>query len=147
MASIDYTQIQDDLAALLLVNVTDAANIFTEGMDREVGNLSNMPCLNVRLIESNVELTSMPDSSYERVNYIVDVVAFDFTSFRNAARIRDGLLRTAMAACRANRAFSAGITTSSVQSQVTFGASEIQGQQGHVAMASFSVLVEAYVEP
>jgi hypothetical protein len=147
MAALDYTAIQDGLVAMLQANVAEAKNVYNEGMMRDVGNISKMPLINVRLIESSDELTSMPNGYYERVTLNVDVIAFDFTSFKEAATLRDTVLKAAKSACRQNNKFAPGIETSSVQSQTTFGASEIEGQQGHVAMATFTVIVEAYVEP
>lgn len=147
MAALDYGAIQDALAEMLRANVIGAKHVFVEGMDREVGALHNMPCVNVRLVESQDDLVNIPNGYYEKVNYNVDVISFNLTSFREAATLRDSLLRAAKDACRSNPKFVVGIETSSVQSQTTFGASAVEGQQGHVALATFTVLVEAYVEP
>lgn len=148
MAALDYYGIQESLRTMLRTAIPEATakHIFIEGMEREVQNLAHMPLLNIRMTESNEELTSLPDGVYERINILVDVIAFDLTQFKEAASLRDSLLRTAKDACRANRKFAAGIETSSVVGQTTFGAASSESG-GHVALATFNVLVEAYVEP
>lgn len=147
MAALDYFAIQEALADMLRANVTGLRSVWIEGMEREVGNLSHMPLLNVRLAESTEEIVSIPDGVYERLLFFVDVVSFHLSSFKEAARLRDDLLKLAKDACRNNRKFVVGIETSSVQGQTTFGAAGVENAQGHIAMATFSVLVEAYVEP
>lgn len=145
MAALDYYAIQQALADMLQANVTGVKSVFIEGMEREVGMLTNMPLLNVRLTESSEELVNIPDGVYERMMFQVDVITFDLSLFREAAKLRDDLLKAAKEACRSNRRFVVGIETSSVQGQTTFGAAGVEGGQGHIAMATFSVLVEAYV--
>jgi hypothetical protein len=145
MASLDYAQIQDDLATLLRANVTEAASVWVEGMERETGNIAHMPLLNVRLNESSEELTNIPDGTLERLIIFVDVVSFSFETFKEAARLRDVVLKRAKEVCRANRMFTAGILTSSVQGNTSFGAAAVSEGKGHVALATFTVMVDAYV--
>lgn len=148
MATLDYQAIQDALAELLRANVSGIKGVWIEGMERDIGALHNMPLINVRLTESFEELTSMPDGSYERVTFLVDVVAFDLTSYAEAARLRSEIVRSAKDVLRANRVFAPGLDTSSVQQQTTFGAAGVEGDLGrnaHLAMATFTVICEGYV--
>jgi hypothetical protein len=133
---------------MLRINVTQVKGVWIEGMERDIGALHNMPLLNVRLTESFEELTSIPDGAYEKVTFLVDVIVFDLTSFPEAARLRSEVLRAAKDACRANRTFSVGLDTSSVQQQTTFGAAGVEsdtGRNSHMAMATFTVVCEGYV--
>jgi hypothetical protein len=148
MASVDPHEYCLGIQAVLRANITEAQmkHIFVEGAEREVANLAHMPLINIRLSDSFEELTSIPDGSYDKTSVMIDVITFDFTSYNEAARLRGDLLRAAKAVMRANKKFMSGIETSSPQGQTTYGAADDE-RGGHVSMATFTVVVEAYLEP
>jgi hypothetical protein len=145
MAVPDYVQIQESLVELL-TQVPGLKNIFLEGSEAEVGNLAHMPLANVRLTEAASELVRLPNGYNEQVTLLVDILAFDFTSYAAAARLRSGLLRTARALLLVTPQFDAQILTSQLNGGVSFGAFTAEGNRGHVAVATYTVICEIDVE-
>lgn len=149
MASIDYYAIQEGLQTLLREQISwpagAAKNVFIEGMEREIALLSNMPLFNIRLTSSDETQVSIPDGSYEYVQYAIDVIVLDLSEFKKAARLRDQLLGNAKALIRANRKLFNAVETLRVTGNTTF--STYSGDAGaHVAFATFGVQVEAYID-
>ena len=116
-----------------------------EAMDRDLV-LDNMSLVNVRLIQADREVRSIPEGYYVYLTFEVDVVAYDFTSFEKAATLRDALLGVAEDAVRANKRFHTDIETSSITPLIRFGVLSPQGAGGHIAVATFVVTAEANVE-
>lgn len=145
MAALDYYGVQNAIAVILRANVTAVKQVLIEAMEREM-IFDNMPMINVRLSESSDELTTIPNGYYEHVAYEIDVVAYDLTSFREAATLRDSILRAAKNVIRSNRVFHVDIQTSSVVGKTSFGALSPEGAGGHVALATFTIVVEAYID-
>ena len=148
---IEYNQIQEDLQTLLSNGTfTDTIKeFFIEGMERDF-MLGNMPFINIRLGSANLDLISIPNGYYGTINFKIDIAAMDFTAFSKAAIVRDRIMKEAQSLIQANRAFSANIQTSTVGPGVEFsaGIAELNDvEKGHIASATFDVVVEAYVEP
>ena len=152
--ALDYGTISSDLAALL--TATDFSSVFAgtnppitkvrvmeEAQGVEMG-LNQMPFVNVRLMTSEVELVNIPDGYYEHVMFEVDIYGFDFTSYRSATTLRDGILKICLDAVRAAHGFSASISTCRVGPQIRFAALSPDNGAGHVAMATFTVDAEGY---
>lgn len=125
-------------------NRVTTVRVINEGMAAEM-TLAHMPLINVRLVESYAQLTNIPNGYYEKIQYDVDIHAFDFTSFRNATTLRDGILALARTAVQKARAFHVDLETSSISSKIQFGAAAPEAG-GHVASVTFTVVAEGYVD-
>ena len=148
---IDYYTIQSDLHTIISAGTyTDGIKEFLiEAMDRDL-MLGNMPFINIRLAEADIEIRSLPNGYYAYLSFKIDVVAFDFTEYKKAAIVRDRLMKEVQTVIQGNRAFSANVQTSSVGPKVTFSAGiadEDEDSRGHIAAATFEVVVEVSVEP
>lgn len=150
MAYLDLIQVQENLQVVLqgLTNGGEAAfqHVFLEGSELEIGNISNMPLANVRLLSTEEVLTRLPNGYDVAVNLAIDIIAFDFTSYASAARIRGQLLKIVKDALLANPNFDAQLLSSQWASGVQFSAFGVEGNRGHIAMASATVVCNADVE-
>jgi len=151
MALINYYQIQEDLQALLLTGptlgyTTTPKNIFIEAMDREA-IFDHMPFINIRLVDGEIEIRSIPTGYYAKLPYEVDIVSFDLSEFRKAATLRDILMGEAQLAVQQTPRFNGDISTSIIGPSIKFGAGTPEGAGGHIAIGTFTVQVETYVEP
>ncbi len=89
----------------------------------------------------------MPNGYYAFLTYEIDAAVFDFTAFRKAASLRDTLMGEAQLAIQQNPRFNGDINTSTISPEITFGAGTTEETGGHIAVGTFSVTVEVYVEP
>ena len=142
---IDYVQIQDSLVTLLR-SVNGVNQVYMEGSEIEVANLGNMPLINVRLTEVQSELVRLPNGYNEQVTLLVDILAFDFTSYEQAARLRSGLLRDARQLLLENPVFDTQLLSSQLTGGIQFGAFTAEGNRGFVAMATYTVIAELDLE-
>lgn len=143
---IDFYSIQEALAALFTsTSVTGLKSTSIEAMDRDM-SLDSMPLINVRLVEGSNQARSIPSGDYVTAKYEVDVVAYHFTEYREAARIRDVMLTLAIRVVSSNRQFHIDLNTSQAAAEIRFASFSPEGAVGHVALATFSVVVEAYVD-
>jgi hypothetical protein len=141
----DYVQIQENLVALIQT-VDGFRQVFMEGSEAEVGNLSHMPVCNVRMTEAHDQLVRIPNGYDEQLTVLVDILTFDFTSYSAAARLRSDLLRAVREKLLENPHFDPQILTSQLSGGVSFGAFTAEGNRGHVAMATLTVICEIDVE-
>lgn len=150
MARIDYDVVQQALVDLIAADASilargvQARHVFYEANDHEVGNIAHFPLINVRLVSSDANMVSLSDSEYENVTFSVDVYTIDFTSFREAARLRAAILRDLRNLLKDNRQFATGLNSSGAATQTTFGQGTVDGQRGFVAVGSFTLVCEAY---
>jgi len=142
----DYVVIQEELQTLIVGGVPEFAHVFIEGAEEEVGNLSNMPLANIRLTETVDELVRLPSGYNEQATLLVDIIAFDFTSYLSAARLRGALLASTRRLLLTNREFSSQILTSQLSGNTTFGAYGVENNSGSVAMATLTVTCELDIE-
>lgn len=148
---IDYYQIQSDIKTIISGGTyTDPIKeVFIEAMDRDM-LLGNMPCINIRLVNANIQVRSLPNGYYAFVAFEIDVLSFDLSLFEKAAIVRDRIMRQVQLRLQANRQFSAGVETSTVGPRVIFSAGtadDNENTRGHIALATFDFVVEAFVEP
>lgn len=143
--AINYTAIGAALKALLVAgNITGVKNVYQEAMDRDL-LLDNMSLINVRLAEASWQERSLPNGYYAFLGFEVDVAAYDFTSFVEAATLRDSILDAAMLRVQANSRFHNDVNASRL-GNIKFSQLAAQGAGGHVACATFAVIAEVYVE-
>ncbi len=151
MALVEYYQIQEDLAELISdgpsAGYTEKPKeVFIEAMEREA-TFDNMPFVNVRLVEGDSELRSIPDGYYITLLYEIDIISFDLTHFKKAAKIRDDLMGEVQLAIQQTPRFAESINASTLTPSIKFGAGTPEGAGGHVATGTFTLSVEISVEP
>jgi len=142
--ALDYEAILDDLRTLLL-STSGAKQVFIEADAPEL-ILDNMPLMNIRLTDVDENIVSIPDSYYEVINIDVDVVSYHLTDFKKASILRNAVLKAAKELVRGTPLFSAGLLTSRTAAKTRFGALSPEGAGGRVAVATFTVTCEAYVD-
>lgn len=140
LAAVDYSSL------FTAANRITKVNVYEEAIEAEQ-TLAHMPFINVILVSSAPDLTSIPNGYYEQITFEVTIAAFDFTSFKEAARLRDGLLSKVVNAIMGARAFHSDLNTSTLGTQIDFGVASPQGAGGHVALATLKVVCEGYNEP
>lgn len=144
----DFYAMQEAAKTLIEASaIQEVKHVFIEAMERDL-IFSNMPLINLRLSEADIEIINLPNSYRATIPLEVDVVAFDLSQFKKAASLRGTILRQVLDVFRSstNRIFYPDLDTSSVQSRITFGAGVIEGGKGHVASATFTVVAEADIE-
>lgn len=151
MALIDYYQIQEDLKTLLEAGpaagwTTQPTFVFIEAMEREAV-FSSMPFINIRMLEAEMEQRSLPNGYYSTITMEIDIITFDLSEFRKAATLRDDIMGEAQLAVQENPRFNSEILTASIAPSVRFGAGTPEGAGGHIAVGTFTVTVETYIEP
>lgn len=151
MALIDYYGIQEDLQALLLAGPVGGYtivpnNVYIEAMEREAV-FEAMPFINIRLPSGEMEMRSIPNGYYAVLLYEVDVITFDLSEFRKAATVRDDMMGDAQVTVQETPRFNGSISTSLIAPNLTFGAGTPEGAGGHIATGTFTVQVEASIEP
>lgn len=148
---IDYNQIHDDLVSLLTTGpsagyTNTPVRVFMEMMENE-DRFDQMPYLNARLVSAEIEPHVINTGAYAFVLYEVDVVAYAFNHFTEAARIRDELVRESQLAIQENTQFSAQVSTCKIGETVRFFAGTPEGQNGHISACTYSIVAEVYIEP
>ena len=148
---INYFQIQEDLQTILVAGpsagyTVEPTKVFIEAMEREA-SFDNMPFINIRLVEGEREIRSIPDGYYAHILFEIDIITFNFAEFKDAAKLRDCIMGEAEKAIQENSQFSADIQTSTLTPQMRFGAGTPEGAGGHVATGTFTLDVEVSVEP
>lgn len=148
---INYYTIQSDLKTIISGGTyTDTIKEYLiEGMERDMP-LANMPFINIRLVNAALQVRSLPNGYYAYVMFSIDIVTFDFTLFEKAAIVRDRILKEVQLRLQSNRKFSAGVETSTVGPRVEFSAGiaeENELSRGHIASATFDIVVEVFIEP
>jgi hypothetical protein len=154
--ALDYAGIQaalvSRLSAIDFSSLFTAANRINEVRVYEEANdveqtLAHMPFINVCLANTKLAVTSISDHYYEHITFDVHIVTFDLSSFKDAARLRDGLLRLVMNNLIGARAFHQDLESSRIGDEINFGVATPQGAGGHVALATLKVVCEGYSEP
>jgi hypothetical protein len=140
-----YADLEIALKTLISGNGVAVSNIFVEGMEREVLNLSHMPLINIRIIETNPEIISLDKKYIETITLAIDIVAFDFTSYAAASRIRSALIEAVRGVIAANKLFYSFLDSTTMGPSITFAASGENDGNGHIAMATMTVTCQVYV--
>lgn len=149
--AIDYIGIQTALQALIEAdieagNFTDEIKkVFLEATARDLV-YDNMPMINIRLSSGVMEPRSLPNGYHFTGLFEIDVHTYDFTNFVSAATVRDRILNELQLLIQKNSRFHADLDTSMISRQIGFGAAEIEGAQGHVAIVTFQVTFEVTVD-
>lgn len=140
----DFNQIADDLQALLRTGLDGTVrpqHIMIDAMDTERG-LNQMPYVDIRLQASEPQVRAGQDY-YGGTTYDLYVAAFDLSSYRKAATLRNEIVRTIMATVRGTPRFSADLETS-VTAGAEFDALESEKGKGFVAIAVVRIVCYVY---
>ncbi len=150
MALVDYYQIQEDLSALLHTGPEEGwqhqpNKILIEAMDREM-TFDSMPLINIRLTDAAIEVRSLPNGYFAEITYELDVISFDLSEFRKASIVRDDIMGDAQLTIQRNSRFNGDILTSTITPTIRFGAGTPEGAGGHIAVGTFTVVVEVEID-
>jgi hypothetical protein len=141
---IDYDGIGESLRTLIETNVTDFKMVRYEGDERDE-NFSNMPYCDVVLLNADFEIRA--GSEYVvTATYICSVMALDLSSHKEAATIRNGLVKSSQETVKANPRFDTDLETSKL-GPTQFANAKDDDTGAFMALATFEVDVLVFVDP
>lgn len=141
---IDIDGIGESLRALLETDVTDFKRVNYEGDERDE-HFANMPYGDVIFLRMDPEQRAGNDYVVS-ATYQVVVMALGLSSHRQAATIRNGLVRSAMNSVRGNIRFDTDIETSKL-GPAEFANAKDDDTGAFMALATFEVDVLVFVDP
>lgn len=139
---LDYTGIAEALATVL--GTVDGLNLAGYEVDERTLSFDHMPLIDVRPSEADNEVRAGQDY-FTTLTFQCDIYAFDLSSVKEAAIVRDTILKSAQNAVRANPAFHVDLETSQLGS-VEFSSTKDEDTGSFVAQASFQVLAMAFTD-
>lgn len=141
---IDYDGIGESLRTLIETEVTDFQMVRYEGDERDE-NFSNMPYCDVVMFRMDPEIRA--GSEYVvSATYICSVMALDLSSHKEAVTIRNGLVKLAQEAVKANPRFDTDLETSKL-GPAEFANAKDDDTGAFMAIATFEVDVLVFVDP
>lgn len=145
--AINYYGIQEALFNLIKDGTYTNApeKVFIEAMERET-SFDNMPLVNIRLVDGTIEIRSLPNGYFFELNFEIDVVSFNLNHFKEAATLRDTLMKEIQDLVISNPRFHADLLTAHIMPNIQFSAGTPEGAGGHIAAGTLSVTAEAYVD-
>lgn len=141
---IDYDGIGESLRTLIETNVTDFKMVRYEGDERDE-NFSNMPYADVVLLRADPDVRAGNDYVVS-ATYIVSVMALDLSSHKEAATIRNGLVKLSQETIRVNNKFDTDLETSKL-GPTEFANAKDDDTGAFMALATFEVDVLVFVDP
>lgn len=139
---IDIDGIGESLRLLIETNVTDFKMVRYEGDERDE-NMVNMPYCDVQINKIDPEVRAGND--YEvSATYMVTVIALDLSSHREAATIRNGLVKLAMLTIKENSRFDTDLEASKL-GPAEFVSAKDEASNSFLALATFEVDVLVFV--
>ena len=139
---LDYTGIAEALATVLVG--VDGVNLAGYEVDERTLTFDHMPLIDVRPVEGANEVRAGQDY-YTTITYQCDIYSFDLSSVKEAAIVRDTILKLAQNAIRDNPAFHVDLETS-ILGSVEFSSTKDEDSGSFVAQASFQVLAMAFTD-
>lgn len=140
---IDYNGIGESLRLLIETEVTDFKLVNHEGDERDE-NFANMPYCNVELKEMDPQVKAGNDYAVSGT-YIVTVMALDLSSHKEAATLRNSLVRLAQIAVQQNAHFDTDLETSKLGPGEFLNVKD-EDTGAFMALASFEVDVLVFVD-
>ena len=141
---IDIDGIAESLRTLLETSVTDFKMVRYEGDERDE-NFANMPYADVTMLRMDPEIRA--GSEYVvSATYVVTIIALDLSSRREAATIRNGLIKASQEAVKANPKFDTDLETSKIGPS-EFANAKDDESGAFMALATFEVDVLVFVDP
>lgn len=139
---LDYTGIAEALATVLVA--AEGVNLSGYEVDERTLSYDNMPLIDVRPVEAENDVRAGQDY-FTRLTFQCDIYAFDLSSVKEAAIVRDSILKSAQNVVRANPAFHVDLETS-VLGAVEFSSTKDENSGSFVAQASFQVIAMAFTD-
>ncbi len=139
---LEYTGIAEALAAVLAT--VPVVNLAQYEVDERDLRFDRMPLIDVRPTEADNEVRAGQDY-FTDLTYQCDIYTFDLSSVKEAATLRDTILKAAQNAVRANPAFHVELETS-VLGTVEFTTTKDEDTGSFVAQASFQVIAKAFTD-
>jgi hypothetical protein len=139
---LDYSGIAEALAEVLR-NVDGVHMAGYEIDEREI-RFDNMPLIDVRPSEADNEIRAGQDY-FTDLTYQCDIYSFDLSLMKEAATLRDLILKRAQNAVRANASFHVELETSQLGT-VEFTTTKDENTGAFVAQASFQVIAKAFTD-
>lgn len=140
---IDYDGIGESLRTLIETNVTDFKKVNYEGDERDE-NMANMPYADIVLLTGDNDIRAGNDYVVT-VTYIVSVMALDLSSHKEAATIRNGLVRLSQRAVKDNPRFDTDLESSKL-GPMQFANAKDDDTGAFMALATFEVDVLVFVD-
>jgi len=140
---IDYDGIGESLRTLIETNVTDFKLVRYEGDERDE-NFMNMPYADVVLLRTDYDIRAGNDYVVS-CTYIVTVLAQDLSSHKEAATIRNGLVKLSQRAVKDNPHFDTDLETSKL-GPTEFANAKDADTGAFMALATFEVDVLVFVD-
>ena len=141
---IDIDGIGESLRLLIENNVTDFKMVRYEGDERDE-NMVNMPYCDIQINKITPEIRA--GSEYVvNATYLVTVIALDLSSHREAATIRNGLVKLSMNTIKANPRFDTDLETTTL-GVAEFVSAKDEASNAFLALATFEVDVLVFVNP
>lgn len=139
---LSYTEIGETLAVVMgTVAGVDLAGYEVDERDIHKGN---MPLIDVRLVASDPEIRTGQDYFTDLVLQC-DIYSYDLSSNREAAIVRDSILKAAQNAVRANPSWHIELE-SSLLGPVEFLTAKDEEAGGFEARATFQVIAKAFTD-
>lgn len=139
---LEYTGIAEALAAVLAT--VPEVNLAQYEVDERDLRFDRMPLIDVRPVEADNEVRAGQDY-FTDLTFQCDIYSFDLSSVKEAATLRDTILKAAQNAVRANPAFHVELETS-VLGTVEFTTTKDEDTGSFVAQASFQVIAKAFTD-
>lgn len=139
---LSYTEIGEALA-VVMGNVAGVDLGGYEVDERDI-HMGNMPLVDVRLVSSDPEVRVGQDYFTDLVVQ-VDIYSYDLSSNRDAAIVRDSILKAAQNAVRANPSWHVELE-SSILGPVELLTAKDEDTGGFEARATFQVIAKAFTD-
>lgn len=140
----DIDGVGDSLRQRIETDVTAFKLVRHEGDERDE-TIHNMPYCDVRFFRMEPEVRAGGEY-YIQGTYVVTVMAFDFTSRREAVTLRNTLVKSAMEGIKAAPRFDTDLETSTLGT-AEFADAQDDETKAFVALATFLVNVFVFVDP
>lgn len=139
---LDYTGIAEALTTRLAT--TEGVSLAGYEVDERTLTFDHMPLIDIRPVEAENEVRAGQDY-FTSLTFQCDIYAFDLSSVKEAAIVRDSILKSAQNVVRANPAFHVDLE-SSVLGAVEFSSTKDENTGSFVAQASFQVIAMAFTD-
>lgn len=139
---LSYTAIGEALADVMRT-VSGVSMAGYEVDDRDI-HMANMPLIDVRLVTSDPEIRAGQDYFTDLIVQ-VDIYSFDLSSNRQAAIVRDTVMKDAQNAVRANPSWHIELETS-ILGPVELLTAKDEDTGGFEARATFQVIAKAFTD-
>ena len=136
----DYNQILVDLVGLISANMNDIDAVTEEQLDLAFETLNKRRHIDLRLISSD-DAVRAGNEYVSNVMIEATVAVYDLSSYRDAARVRNDLVKELKTLVRNNQRFT-GDALSTITRRTGFAEGEVE--RGFISVAVVEIVVEVY---